>query len=156
MKDIVKIILALSVLLSGIALVPVVGLPTQGFSWQRYVGAYTPAALSINYTSGKPGSFFTVSGMNFSPNSALDVSANGVALGSVEAGDNGELLFLIETGNADVGFYRIKASGSESATVHLTLDDTAPLRPQDGSGPVFALPSGIATHRVLMPVIIRK
>jgi hypothetical protein len=73
----------------------------------------------------------------------------------VDAGDSGELLFLIETSSADAGFYMIEASGGESAAIQLTLDEAEPLRPQEGSGPVFSLPAGIATHRVLMPVIIR-
>ena len=155
MKDVIKILLALGVLLSGVALVPVVGLPTQGFSWQRYAGAYTPATLSINHASGQPGSFFSVDGANFTPDSTLDISVNGLLLGSVAADSNGNLVFMLDSTGADPGFYLVEASGGESAAAQLTLEDAAPLWSQEGVGPVFALPSGIATHRVLMPVIIR-
>ena len=62
MKYITRIAIALSVLISGLALVPFMGLPTQGFNWQRYAGVYNPATLQVNHDTGAPGSFFTVFG----------------------------------------------------------------------------------------------
>ena len=41
MKKIAGLIFALLVLLSGATLVPAMGLPSQGFSWQLYANVYT-------------------------------------------------------------------------------------------------------------------
>ena len=94
-------------------------------------------------------------GANFTPDSTLDISVNSLLLGSVAADSNGNLTFLLDSASADAGFYLVEENGGESAAAQLTLDPAAPLWLQEGGGPVFALPSGIATHRVLMPVIIR-
>jgi hypothetical protein len=40
MKKIVRLILALLVLFSGATLVPAMGLPDQGFTWQIFANAY--------------------------------------------------------------------------------------------------------------------
>ena len=40
MKHTVRIIIALFILLSGAILVPAMGLPDQGFTWQRYADVY--------------------------------------------------------------------------------------------------------------------
>jgi hypothetical protein len=40
MNRLPRLVIALAVLLSGLALVPYVGLPAAAFNWQRYAGAY--------------------------------------------------------------------------------------------------------------------
>jgi len=80
-KNIIRILIAMGVFFSGVLLVPAMGLPRVGFNWQRYAGVYNPASLEINHPSGSPGSYFTVTGSNFSPETTVSVSANGFVLG---------------------------------------------------------------------------
>jgi hypothetical protein len=154
-KYITRIAIALSVLISGLALVPFMGLPTQGFNWQRYAGVYNPATLQVNHDTGAPGSFFTVFGGNFTPNTPVTVSANGVVLGEVLTSDSGELMFLIDTTGADLGFYMVEASGNESAATQIILQENAPQWAPENEGVVFNLPAGIAAQMIFMPVIIK-
>ena len=52
--------------------------------------------------------------------------------------------FQLSTTDADEGHYLVTASVNPSATARFTLDATAPVRPVEGSGPVVAVPGGIA------------
>jgi hypothetical protein len=45
MKKISRLIFALLVILSGATLVPAMGLPNQGFSWQLYANVYNTLQL---------------------------------------------------------------------------------------------------------------
>ncbi|HET6446314.1 MAG TPA: hypothetical protein VFI27_17235, partial [candidate division Zixibacteria bacterium] len=69
---------------------------------------------------------------------------------------NGDLVFLILTPGADEGGYVVKAqAGMEMATSIFRLDNSQPLRPQEGDGVVFNVPPGISlTRRGLLPTII--
>lgn len=155
MKNILRILIALGVFLSGVVLVPAMGLPSVGFNWQRYAGVYNPANLEINHTSGSPGSYFTVTGTGFSPETTVNVSANGVLLGVLDTSETGDLLFLINSNSADLGFYLIEAVGNEAAATQLILNLDDPQWPAEDEGPVFALPAGIAQQVLYMPVIIK-
>lgn len=155
MKYITRIAIALSVLISGVALVPFMGLPTQGFNWQRYAGAYNPAMLTVNHDTGAPGSFFTFFGGNFSPNTAVTISVNGIVLGEVVTSDSGELLFLVNSTGADLGYYAVEASGSEVAATQIILQESAPTWAPENEGVVFNLPAGIAAQLRFMPLIIK-
>jgi hypothetical protein len=153
-KNIYRIVFALTVLLSGVALAPVVGLPQAAFHWQRYAGVYTPQTLQINHLSGMPGSFFTVSGMNFTPNEMVSILANGTALGDVTADQDGNLLFIIDSTGAQPGYYRIEA-GAGGPFVQFQLDPQEVQWPQEGSGPVLTLPADSALQVIFLPHINR-
>lgn len=153
MKYSTRIAITLSVFLLGVGLIPVMGLPTQGFNWQRYAGVYNPATLQVNHTVGAPGSFFTLSGGNFSPNTLVSVFANGVLLGEVQTGDSGELMFLINSSGADLGYYMIEAIGKEGAATLIILDEDAPLWLPENEAIVLNLPAGIAQQVLFMPFI---
>ncbi len=156
MRDVYKILIALSVFVSGVALAPLMGLPAQGFNWQRYADVYTPAQVTIDHASGQPGSFFLVMGSTFTPNTDVDVSANGVLLGSLETDDDGELAFIVNSTGADEGSYFLEVTGAETGLVQFVLDGNSPLWPDPGTGdPVFVLPANIAIHLVRMPFIMR-
>ena len=155
MKNILRIMIALGVFFSGVIFVPAMGLPRVGFNWQRYAGVYNPANLQINHPSGSPGSFFTVTGTGFSPETMVDVVANGVSLGGLETSETGDLLFLIDSSGADDGYYQIEVIGNEAATTQLVLDVDEPTWPAEDEGPVFNLPAGIAQQVLFMPVIVK-
>lgn len=153
MKYITRIALTLGVFLIGVGLIPVMGLPTQGFNWQRYAGVYNPATLQVNHTVGAPGSFFTVFGGNFSPNSQVSVFANGVLMGEVQSDDAGELMFLINSSGADLGYYMIEAIGNEGAATLIIISEDAPVWLPENEAIVFNLPVGIAQQLLFMPLI---
>jgi hypothetical protein len=147
--------IALGAFFSGVIFVPAMGLPRVGFNWQRDAGVYNPASLEVNYPNGRPGSIFTKTGMGFSPETNVKVYANGFELGELPSSETGDLLFLINSADADPGFYMIEVIGNEAAATQIILNLDAPLRSAEEEGPVFNLPAGIAQQVLFMPVIVK-
>jgi hypothetical protein len=122
-----------------------------------FVRDYLPSpTMSVNVATGQPGSFFTFSGTYFPANAPVQVWLNGVLLGNVTADGDGDVQFRLQSlGSTDTGIYFVTVqSGNTSNHLPLSLDNTAPLRPDTGSGPLFVFPDGIAfTHFVYLPVV---
>jgi hypothetical protein len=117
-----------------------------------------PVRLSINYSSGQPGSYFTVQGEKFTPNQPAFLVVNGHTLGSVNVNAAGQLGFQLTTGEADPGLYAVFAyAGLSSAGVPFWLDPDFPLRLQEGAGlPIFPVPPGVAlTQHQYLPLVGR-
>jgi Tol biopolymer transport system component len=117
-----------------------------------------PPSLTINHSSGAPGSIFALTGSNFPFNGTADVRVNGTTLGQVTADGNGTLTFRLSSQpTTDEGAYFVTLqSGSFIAKAHFTLNVTAPIHPPAGSGPTFALPNGIAfTHFQYLPLVAK-
>jgi alpha-tubulin suppressor-like RCC1 family protein len=116
-----------------------------------------PASLVINYTSGRPGSLFTLIGENFLPNGTATVVINGRTLtNTLIVESSSQLVFLLDTTQADEGHYSVTATVNPSATARFVLDSGEPLRPQEGSGPILDVPGGIAfTRFIYLPLIQR-
>jgi hypothetical protein len=153
MKKLLVVLFAISVFIVGAALIPFVGLPQEGFSWQRFADVYTPMSLGINYENGSPGSFFTVTGNNFPQDSTVTILANGEALGPVATDNDGDLFFIVDSGLAGPGFYIITTSVLGGPQTNFVLDLTAPLRPQEDTGTILVLPADIASQSIHLPVI---
>lgn len=153
MKNWLRLVLAFGVFFVGAALIPVVGLPAQGFNWQQFAGVYQVPALLSNFPDGQPGSFFTVDGVNFSPNTLVTVLSNDVVLGAVQTSSLGELQFLLDSTNTGTGFYKIRASGSEASETLIWIDPGKPLRAKQNEGVTFALASSQPQHLVFMPSV---
>jgi nitrous oxidase accessory protein NosD len=113
------------------------------------------AAMFVNYAWGKPGSFFTVTGANFPPNSTAVLMINDLTLGSVPTDADGGLAFLLDTAVADQGAYTVTASAETSASASFLLISSSPLRLQEGSGTVFVVPAGLAAHWLYLPLVRR-
>ena len=112
--------------------------------------------LSINYTRGRPGSFFTLTGTNYPPACTATVTVNGRTLGTVFVDSLGNLTLILSTANADDGQYFVTVSVNPSATVGLVIDSTAPLRAQSGIALIFDVPWGSAfTESIFLPVAVR-
>jgi len=112
--------------------------------------------LSINYTSGSPGSFFTLSGSDFPPDSTATIVVNGRTLGTISTDSAGNFVFLLNTDQADEGHYIVTVTVNPSASVRFILDSNEPIRPQEGSGTIFDVPSGIAfSSFVYLPLVQR-
>ncbi|RMH81541.1 MAG: hypothetical protein D6681_18050 [Calditrichaeota bacterium] len=113
--------------------------------------------LAVNYDTGAPGSFFTVSGSNFPAGQYATVMLNGQVLTNTLAIDtSGNFTLILDTQSADTGFYLVSASTNLGRTVQFTLDSTAPLRAQEGSGLMLDVPAGVAfTNQVFLPVMVK-
>jgi hypothetical protein len=152
-KKILTILFTISVFLVGAALIPFVGLPQEGFSWQRFADVYNPMSLVINYETGSPGSFFTINGSNFPEEEMVTIFANGVDLGMVETDSDGNLFFLINSGAADPGLYIVTTGVPGGSQALFQLDPAAPLRAQDGTGPILLLQADVPSLSIHLPVM---
>ncbi len=103
-----------------------------------------PPALSINYASGGPGSFFTIAGHGFPRDSTATIVVNSHTLGDLSTDSAGGCLFLLSTEQADEGRYVVTATANRSASTSLVIASGEPVHPQEGSGTIFQIPSGIA------------
>lgn len=114
------------------------------------------ATLSINYTRGRPGSYFTLKGTNYPPNSTAVVACNGQVLQTLATDGLGEIEFVLNTGQADPGRYDITVSVNPSATISLELGPLEPQRPKESSAPEVSMPKGIAIiNKVHLPLVQR-
>jgi hypothetical protein len=117
-----------------------------------------PVELTVNYSVGMPGSFFTITGTNFLRNEMITIAANGHELGTLPADDEGSFTFTLATAGAGPGFYFIAASaqGVQGVAV-LTLDPNAEQRPAMGGDPTLNLPAGIAfTQMDYLPSVLKR
>lgn len=111
--------------------------------------------LAINYASGAPGSFFTLTGSNLTPNSTATIVVNDYTLGTVVTDLTGGTTLILSTDQADEGHYTVTAMNTH-ATTHFRLDAAEPLRPQGGTGLVLSVPPGIASRWVVyLPLVSR-
>ena len=153
MKQIVRLLLATVIFLSGAALIPLVGLPSEGFRWQAYADAYQPLLVEINFDSGMPGSFFTFSGFNFPPSTEETILVNGTVLGTVTTDSLGSFVFLINTAGAEQGYYFVTTGEAGSPTARFWLHNDQPEHPQEGDGIIFSLPPDVAVTLETLPLI---
>ncbi len=142
---------------------------TDGVQFYALVPPNKPAAdITINYNNGSPGSAFTIRGSNFPLTSTLSITINGHVVGTIAVDGVGGFVFQLNTADAGEGLYSVTATVNSSATTHLataavnpsattrfTLDDAAPLRPVEGSGPVIAVPAGIGYRFIYLPLVQR-
>ncbi len=116
---------------------------------------YSPQ-LIINYSTGAPGSFFTITGTQFPPDVNVDLMVNGYMVGTIPSDTSGSFNFILSTGLANEGFYTVTASVNPGAAVRLILDHDFDVRSQEGSYPIFDLPSGLAATNIInLPLVNR-
>jgi hypothetical protein len=113
------------------------------------------ATLVINNPSGKPGSFFTLEGANFPISSTATITINGHTLGTVPTDSSGDLIFLLNTDQADEGEYTVTATVNPSASVRFDLDSQHLLHAQEGLGTILNVPSGLVPHTIYLPIVFR-
>jgi hypothetical protein len=148
------------------------GTRTKGLTPVIVVESASPP-LIINYSTGQPGSFFTLTGWKYPTGAQASLAINGQVITTLTVNPTGSLSFFLDTSGADVGGYTITVgvfpSGgmsyqdaslalarSYTAITSITLYEDAPLRPQEGGGLVFSVLPGIALHHfVYLPVLAR-
>jgi hypothetical protein len=124
--------------------------------------------LTINYSTGQPGSFFTLTGWNFPPDSQGTLILNGQVLATTLAVNaTGSFIFFFDTSAADQGFYNATVSVNPNASTAVSvnpsastaffLQTNAPLRAQEGGGTLWVIPNGIAMplQQLHLPLIVR-
>lgn len=128
------------------------------------VDAAPPVSAAINYSTGQPGSHFTVTVNGFPPGELVTAAVNGAILSnSLFANEDGQLVFYLDTSQAQPGRYMVtiytNTTGhslqSAGATVYFTLSAGAPERPLAGIQPVFIVPAGLELHEVYLPLVLR-
>jgi hypothetical protein len=122
-------VVAFVIFVSGAALVPLVGLPSEGYRWQTYADAYQPLLIQINYETGSPGSFFTLTGFNFPPDEDVAILVNGTVIGDVTTDSSGGFIFLIDTAGAEPGYYFVTTDEPDSPVARIWLTEDQPSRP---------------------------
>ena len=80
---------------------------------------------------------------------------NGYTLGTVPTDASGGLVFLLNTDQADEGEYIVTATVNPSSSARFVLDSSKLIRPQEGQGTIFNVPSGLVTHFVYLPLVLR-
>jgi hypothetical protein len=129
------------------------GLAYNQFSWLNLSNAYENTTLTMNYTSGAPGSYFSVRGYGYPAGSTATVSINGVEIGTVSVDGTGSFLFLLTTTNSDEGVYYITVAVNPEATSRFVLDDAEPLRAQEDLAVSLDVPPDIATFEIYLPTV---
>jgi hypothetical protein len=115
-----------------------------------------PAQLVSDYYTGAPGSIFNFLGSYFDPGVSIELSVNGFTLGSLVADGDGEVVFRVNSGNADPGYYHFRAISGNTTSTMLILDPSLPVRQGAGTGPLLELPAGLAwTNAVYLPTVKR-
>ena len=109
-------------------------------------------SLMINYPDGKPGSFFTLIGTNYPPNSTALITINGRAIETLFTDATGRLEFVFDTSLAGTGLYEVTVKVNPQATVVFHLTESAPLRTQESTAGTVQVPEKIGvTYIVFIP-----
>jgi hypothetical protein len=116
-----------------------------------------PARVALNYPTGKPSSYFTVTGENFPVSSILTVAVNSAVLTTTpRVNETGGFIFFINMVEADAGGYALVIGANSCLVSNMAfgavsdisatfmLAPTAPLRVQEGGGLTLGVPAGIA------------
>jgi hypothetical protein len=157
MKNTSRLLVVILVLISGIALSPILAVKSAGvFHWQAFASAYRSPYITADCKYGKPGSTIGVIGTDFLPNVINKASVNGHEITLPETDGSGNLYFVLTTVNADSGYYSLRVEDSlGTAMAHFVIHPDAPLCTTTNPAGKIALPAGIAGKPVFLPLIKR-
>jgi hypothetical protein len=121
-----------------------------------YVVSDIPASLLLNYSNGRPGSIFTLTGENFPPDTTVAIVVNGQTLeNALPVLPSGDFVLFLAAEDGLNGDYGVTVSGYAGAIAQLHLRDWAPIRRQEGGGQTIAL-SGVVPvqfRQTFLPVV---
>jgi len=142
-RAVVRTVLALGILLAGIAMIPYIDRPVAALEWRMMAGVYAPE-LTVHEAEGAPGSAFAFTGSGFPANSIATVFTNGRYLGRVMTDGDGSAQFIVQSpaSSIAIGAYDItmEVDMNASATQGFVLTHDAPLvmPPSGFNGSVFS------------------
>lgn len=108
--------------------------------------------LRINYTSGASGSYFSLTGENFTPNTTEELLINGRIIGSVSVDDSGEFRVVLITNGAFPGDYTVTTSTPNTPTL-FSIHVAALPRAKEGTGPELLINSSGMQNTIYMPLL---
>jgi alpha-tubulin suppressor-like RCC1 family protein len=114
--------------------------------------------VTVNYGSGGPGSFITLTGWHFPPGSQISLVVNGHELtSSLAVNAGGSFIAFLDSSQAGLGGFRVGAGSGPEASAAFLLAAGLPGRLQEGGGQTFVLPGGIgeAIYQLDLPLIRR-
>jgi hypothetical protein len=118
-------------------------------------------ALAVDHVTGRPGSYFSVTGTNYAPYNCYRVLVNGhlVSDTPVCADGEGALAFELRTPSSDEARYVVEVSveGQPGATTSFETSAAAPAAwPSQGIGQSFEIPAGIGLDIfIYLPMTMR-
>lgn len=141
-RTLMRTVVALVILLAGVAMVPYVDRPAAALEWRMMAGVYAPE-LTVHASEGAPGSQFAFTGSGFPAHRPATLFVNGRYLGRVMTDDQGSAQFIVQSpaSHLALGHYDItmEVDMNASATQGFSLSSEASLvwAPDGFVGPVF-------------------
>ena len=103
-----------------------------------------PPQLTINYATAQMGSTLTLIGSGLPYSGTLPLLVNGMTVtDTLQINPAGEFIIYLTTQGANQGAYEVQVGTPPVATAFFLLRENAMLRPAEGGGNTFALPTGV-------------
>jgi hypothetical protein len=123
-------------------------------------GSVPGPEVAVNYPIGAPGSYFTLRGKSFSPNTQLTIQINGLNLAQVTTNGSGAWSLILDSNGATAGEYtiRVVAPGQELAqSSPEPLIQINPNALQRGRETIAAelINFATASNRLFLPLVMR-
>ncbi|MEM9773130.1 MAG: hypothetical protein AAF902_01025 [Chloroflexota bacterium] len=117
--------------------------------------------LTINYQTARSGSYLTLNGETFAPDSTVQLIVNGRFLeprreAAIQVDDQGAFEATIATDLANDGIYVISVDGQPLTKVTLRIDDNYSVRDQESDGALLSIQSGTALDQHIFLPMARK
>mgnify|MGYP001037351429 FL=1 len=128
--------------------------PDPADKWDCFVQA---PSLTLNFDTGAPGSYFTVTGENFPPLNVAHISVNSVELSQAETDIHGGFTVVLSTeAGAAEGYYDVVATVNPEASTFYILDVVEEVRPLESAAPVIPVPEDVPSLQKLFLSLIYR
>lgn len=117
-----------------------------------------PPKVTLSYVTAQSSSTLTLIGSGLPYSGTLPLLVNGVTVtDTLQVNPAGEFIIYLTTQGANQGAYEVQVGNPPVATAFFLLREKAALRPAEGGGITFALPTGVGRPIVdfYLPVIGR-
>lgn len=111
--------------------------------------------LTLNYTSGAPGSYFSLHGAYYPGNSTGNLFVNGEFCGAVNTDKLGEFDIILSTAGVEEGIYTVEFTVNPTAQTTLELNPEALSHPKEGEGQEIDVSMCGEPYSVYLPLITR-
>ena len=112
-------------------------------------------SLTINYTNGSPGSYFTLHGSGFPFNSSETIVVNDHDVKAIQIDQTGNFALVLSTHESSDGNYVVTTRLNASSPVAFTLFPSAPRHSKEASGVECNLQGVCRTKFTYLPLLHR-